>query len=460
MKIYNSLTKEKEHFKPLKENHVSIYACGVTVYDYFHIGNARMMIVFDMIVRYFRFCGFDVTYVQNITDIDDKIIKRAQEQHVNFDVVTAKYIQALYEDQTALGLLPPDQAPRATEFVEKMIVMISQLIEDDYAYLSKNGDILFHIEKFKDYGKLSHRKLEDLQAGSRVEVDEDKKSPLDFVLWKTAKPGEPFWESPWGKGRPGWHIECSVMAEYCLGKQIDIHGGGMDLKFPHHENEIAQTESCTKKPFAQIWMHVGFLQINDEKMSKSLGNFFLAREVLEQYHPEAIRYFMLSAHYRQPINYSLENLSNANLALQRFYLSLRDLEKKAEPMMKTDYEAAFHEAMKDDFNTPEAMSVLFELTREINRLKLVDMEAASTLGALLKKLAGSMGLLQCDPDQFLQGKEEDQVDAEKIEVLIAARDQARAAKNWAEADRIRKILDEMNIVLEDSNQKTLWRHKR
>lgn len=476
MQIYNSLTKQKEIFKPIEENKVRLYSCGVTVYDYFHIGNGRMLIVFDMVVRYLRYRGYEVTYVQNITDIDDKIIKRAQEQNVDYHVITEKYIQALHEDRKALGLLSPDKEPRATEFVDKMINMIERLIEKKYAYVAGNGDVLYSIQQFKEYGKLSHRKIEDLQAGARIEVDEHKHNPLDFVLWKMAKPGEPSWDSPWGKGRPGWHIECSVMAEDCLAEQIDIHGGGMDLKFPHHENEIAQTEACTGKTFAKIWMHNGFLQIDNEKMSKSLGNFFTTREVLQKVSGEELRYFMLSAHYRQPINYAPDSLQNAKEALQRFYLALRDLDvvddyaavassvipaciDVEEEEESSFYEKRFCEAMDDDFNTPEALAVLFELVREINRAKTVDTEEAIRLAKILRKLAGVLGLLQMPAEVFLQERSNQQVDAEKIEKLIAARNHARQKKDWAEADRVRKELDELGVILEDSASGTTWRFK-
>lgn len=456
MQIFNSLSKQKEIFQPHRAGHVLMYACGVTVYDYFHIGNGRMLIVFDMVARYLRYKGYQVRYVQNITDIDDKIIKKAQEQGVSWTEVTAKYIKALEEDRRALGVLEPDQSPKATEFISQMIETIQKLIDKSYAYVASNGDVLYNIKEFKEYGKLSHRKLENLRAGARVEIEEHKRDPLDFVLWKMAKPGEPSWDSPWGKGRPGWHIECSVMAGHCLAEQIDIHGGGMDLKFPHHENEIAQTEACTGKPFAKYWMHNGFLQIDNEKMSKSLGNFFLTRDALQHYSGEQLRFFMLSTHYRQPINYTVENLQQAGDNLTRLYQSLRHLDLP-EATVDSEYERRFQAAMDDDFNTPEAFTVLYDLVREINRHKQADeISEAVKLAAILKKLAGVLGLLERDPEQFFKI---DDIDARVVEELIDKRKQARLNKNWVEADQVRVQLDSLGVVLEDTAQGTTWRKK-
>lgn len=455
--IYNTLSKTKEPFKPLKENQVRMYVCGMTVYDYCHIGHARVMVAFDVVTRWLRHVGYDVTYIRNITDIDDKIIRRANENGEDFTALTARMIDAMHEDEAKLSVLPPNQEPRATDYIDGMHKMIGTLVEKDYAYAPGNGDVYYRVGKFKDYGKLSRKKVEDLRSGARVEVDEAKQDPVDFVLWKGAKAGEPSWKSPWGEGRPGWHIECSVMSTCCLGETFDIHGGGPDLVFPHHENEIAQSEAATGKTYAETWMHAGAVRVDGEKMSKSLGNFFTIREVLEKYPAEVVRYLLVASHYRSPINYSEDNLKEARGALERFYLALKGL-PEVEAMGGDDYVARFTDAMNDDFNTPEACAVLFEMVREINRLKDTDQVAAAGLAAQLKQLASVLGVLQLNPDDFLQGSANNSdVDVAKIEALINARLEARANKNWAESDRIRDELKDMGVIIEDSKGGTTWR---
>lgn len=375
--IHNSLTGKKELFIPIEPGKIRMYVCGMTVYDYCHLGHARVMVVFDAVVRYLRALGYQVTYVRNITDIDDKIIKRAAENHEGIDALTARFIDAMHEDERALGALPPDIEPRATDSIPEIISLTQTLINKSYAYVAANGDVYYDVSRFEHYGELSGKRLEDLRAGSRVEVDEAKDDPLDFVLWKAAKPGEPSWNSPWGPGRPGWHIECSAMSGHCLGDHFDIHGGGMDLKFPHHENEIAQSEGATGHKFVNVWMHNGFVQVNEEKMSKSLGNFFTVREVLKHYTPEIVRYFIIGSHYRGPLTYSTENLDNAKAALERFYMALRSLPSEQEAGIKgqeTEYEQRFSAAMDDDFNTPGALAVMFDLVRDINRVRSEDMQ--------------------------------------------------------------------------------------
>ncbi len=459
LSIYNTLTREKAPFQPINPNQVRLYVCGMTVYDYCHIGHARVMVVFDSVVRYLRHLGYEVTYVRNITDIDDKIIKRAQENGEDINALTERFIAAMHEDADALGVLRPDVEPRATQSLHLIIVMIERLLEQGFAYLSESGDVLYAIEKFTHYGQLSGKNLADLQAGSRVEINENKRNPLDFVLWKSAKPGEPSWASPWGEGRPGWHIECSAMSTHCLGNHFDIHGGGADLQFPHHENEIAQSEAATGEHFVNVWMHNGFVRVNEEKMSKSLGNFFTVREVLKQYAPEVVRYFILTSHYRSPLNYSDQQLDAAHHALGRLYTALRGLPAAQGTYDDPAYSDAFHKAMQDDFNTPEALAVLFEIAREINRLREKLAEEAAELGVELKKLAGILGLLQGDPESFFQATvgDDNSLSAEQIEALIAARNAARQARNWAESDRIRDELQAQGIVLEDGVQGTLWR---
>jgi len=459
LKIYNTLTQQKETFKPLKPGKIGMYVCGMTVYDYCHMGHARTMVAFDVIARYLRAAGYELNYICNITDIDDKIIHRANENNENYSELTARFVQAMQEDMQALNILPPDHQPRATAHIAEMRVMISTLLEQGAAYVGEDGDVYYDVTTFQDYGKLSHRNLAQLQSGIRVEVAEAKKSPLDFVLWKKAKPGEPAWDSPWGKGRPGWHIECSAMSTQCLGAHFDIHGGGSDLIFPHHENEIAQSEASTHQTFANYWLHVGHLQINKEKMSKSLGNFFTIREVLKTHHPEVIRYFIMTSHYRSPLNYTEEALLNARAALERLYLALRGcatvLEKPAE---KTQWETRFHAAMLDDFNTPEALAILFEMTRELNRLKIDNPTQAATLAHILKNLAKTLGLLEAEPDIFLCASSGQQVDVDHIEALIKARNDARAAKEWARADEVRDELQALGVLIEDGKTGTTWRY--
>jgi cysteinyl-tRNA synthetase len=456
LSIYNTLSKVKEPFKPLIDNQVRMYVCGMTVYDFCHIGHARVMVAFDVVTRWLRHRGYDVTYVRNITDIDDKIIRRANENGESFEVLVERMIAAMHEDEGRLSVLRPDQEPRATDHIAGMHAMIQTLIDKGYAYAPGNGDVYYRVGKFVGYGKLSRKKIEDLKIGARIEVDEVKQDPLDFVLWKAAKPGEPSWESPWGKGRPGWHIECSVMSTCCLGETFDIHGGGPDLVFPHHENEIAQSEAATGKQYANAWMHAGAVRVDGEKMSKSLGNFFTIREVLEKYHPEVVRYLLVSSHYRSPINYSEDSLKEAKGALERFYNGLKGL-----PDVPASGGEAFIErfaaAMDDDFNSPEACAVLFEMVREVNRLRDSDVQAAAGLAARLKALASVLGVLQLEPDAFLQAGAEGKVDAAEVEALIAARLQARADKNWAESDRIRDQLTAMGVVLEDGKGGTTWR---
>jgi cysteinyl-tRNA synthetase len=476
LKIYNTLTRQKETFKPRIEGKVGMYVCGMTVYDYCHIGHARVMVVFDTVARYFRHLGYDLTYVRNITDIDDKIIQRAHENGEDFSRLTARFIGAMHEDERALAVLPPDIEPRATQSIDSIVAMIESLLAKGYAYVGSNGDVFYAVEKFKDYGVLSGKKLEDLQAGERVDVDAAKQNPFDFVLWKMAKANEPSWPSPWGQGRPGWHIECSAMSTCCLGNHFDIHGGGMDLQFPHHENEIAQSEGATGEKFVNLWMHNGFVRVNEEKMSKSLGNFFTVREVLKQYRPEIIRFFILSSHYRSPLNYSDEQLNEAAAALNRLYTALRGVGVPDVPVL-ADYQGRFEQAMDDDFNTPVAVSVLFDLARELNRNKSSDPERAGKLAASLKKLGGLLGVLQSDPEEWLQagnvvvksqaanlemtGHAPTPVIGptnEDIERLIDVRLNAKKTKNWALADQIRNQLKEQGIILEDApNGTTSWR---
>lgn len=475
LQIFNSLTRQKEAFQPIVPGQVRMYVCGMTVYDYCHVGHARVMVVFDVVVRWLKASGFEVTYVRNITDIDDKIIRRAQDNGEHFSDLTARFIQAMHEDLAALDILPPTYEPRATAAMADMIAMIQTLIDKGFAYVGVNGDVYYAVSRFAPYGKLANKKLEDLRAGARIEVEEAKKDPLDFVLWKSAKPHEPGWDSPWGQGRPGWHIECSAMSTRCLGEHFDIHGGGMDLKFPHHENEIAQSEAASGHRYVNVWMHNGFVQVNEEKMSKSLGNFFTVRDVLRRYQPEVVRLFILSSHYRGPLNYADENLQHAKASLNRLYTALRSL-----PVVdcSTDelWLSRFQRAMDDDFNTPEALAVLFDLAREINRLRLDDQETAARLGSCLRYLGGLLGLLQSDPEIFLkglsvagvQGPSETLTDdtvvsflplmsENDIEKLLAQRTTARQSRNWAEADRIRDVLQAAGIALEDTPNGTIWR---
>lgn len=459
LRIYNSLTQQKEEFKPLKPNTVGLYVCGLTVYDYCHIGHARIFVVFDAITRYLRASGFTVKYVRNITDIDDKIINRAQENNEDYQSLTDRFIDLTHEDEKKLGVLSPDIEPRATKHIPQIIDMITALIKKGFAYVGENGDVYYDINKFKNYGELAHQDLENLRSGARVEVSEAKRDPLDFVLWKKAKSGEPSWESPWGHGRPGWHIECSAMAAHYLGSHFDLHGGGMDLQFPHHQNEIAQAEAALGTKFVNYWMHLGLIQVEQKKMSKSLGNFFVLREALKKYQPEAIRYFMLASHYRSPLNYSEENLLSAKAALQRLYNSLRDLEIEPAALLRQEFVYKFNSAMDDDFNTPEAIAVLFEIVTELNlaREKKLSNEITQ-LAATLKHLGGILGLLQSDPEVFLKA-DVSQDFQRKIEEIISLRTRARQEKNWTEADRLRQQLLELNVELEDAASGTKWRIK-
>ncbi|RZA24541.1 MAG: cysteine--tRNA ligase [Proteobacteria bacterium] len=456
LNIYNTLSKSKEVFTPLDGNKVRMYVCGMTVYDYCHLGHGRSMVAFDLVTRWLRYSGYELTYVRNITDIDDKIINRARDNGESFDALTARMIDAMHEDEARLNILKPDQEPRATDHIPGMLAMIQTLIDKGYAYAPGNGDVYYRVGKFQGYGKLSRKKIEDLRIGARIEVEEAKQDPLDFVLWKGVKPGEPSWESPWGSGRPGWHIECSVMSTCCLGDTFDIHGGGNDLEFPHHENEIAQSEAATGKPYAKAWLHCGMIRINGEKMSKSLNNFFTIRDVLEKYQPEVVRYLLVSSHYRSSINYSEDSLKEAKGALERFYHALKGLPKVAAAGGEAFVER-FANAMNDDFGTPEACAVLFDLVREINRLRDTDVDAAAGLAGRLRELGGLLGVLQLDSDEFLQAGAAGRVDAAQVDTLIAARLAARANKDWAESDRIRDELTAMGVVLEDSKGVTTWR---
>ena len=460
LSIYNSLTGKKENFQPLEPGKIRIYVCGMTVYDYCHMGHARVMVVFDMVVRYLRYRGFDVTYIRNITDIDDKIINRARENNESIADITNRFIQAMHEDETALGILPPDQEPRATQHIDKIVKMIEALIDNGFAYIASNKDVFFDVSKFPSYGKLSGKQIDELRSGARVEIQEAKDDPLDFVLWKVAKPNEPSWDSPWGPGRPGWHIECSAMSTHCLGNHFDIHGGGMDLQFPHHENEIAQSEGATGETFVNLWMHNGFVRVNDEKMSKSLNNFFTVREVLKQYRPEEIRFFILSSHYRSPLNYSVENLGEARAALVRLYTALRDVDPR-DAEIDTGFAEQFNAVMDDDFNSPRAIAVMHDIAHEINRLDKATARARS-LAATLKTYGGVFGLLQESPVAYLQsqpGIVDGTLASDEIEELISQRNEARKGGNYKEADRIRELLTDKGISLEDTSQGTIWRRK-
>lgn len=450
--IYNSLSRTKEPFIPLHPGKIGMYVCGITVYDHCHLGHARSMVCFDVIVRFLRSQGYDVNYVRNITDIDDKIIVRAHEQGVSVNELTTRYIEAMNTDAMALKILPPNLEPRATEHIASIIQLIQRLIQHDFAYVSDNGDVCYQVEKFDDYGKLSNKDIDALVSGARIDVVKEKRSPLDFVLWKMAKPGEPSWPSPWGDGRPGWHIECSAMAMDKLGEQFDIHGGGLDLQFPHHENEIAQSEAASGKPFANYWIHVGMLQINNEKMAKSTGNFFTIADVLKTFHPEVIRYFLLSSHYRSPLNYSEDNIQLASRALMRLYQAIKDMPQVSNEREGIDEQwlERYNDAMKDDFNTPIALSVLFELSHEINKTK------SEKLVQTLKYLAGTLGLLQENVDSFFQSGV-DHKEIAMIEQLIEDRLNARRQKEWQKADEIRKTLLDKGVVLEDGPDGTVWR---
>ncbi|MGJ7456209.1 cysteine--tRNA ligase [Halomonas sp. RA08-2] len=456
MQIYNTLTRRKEIFTPIESGRVRMYVCGMTVYDYCHLGHARVMVAFDVITRYLRYRGYDVTYVRNVTDIDDKILRRAEENGESIASLTERMIEAMHEDEARLSVLPPDREPRATRHVDDILSMIETLIAKGYAYAADNGDVYYRVRRFEGYGKLNNRDLDEMRSGARVEVDEHKEDPLDFVLWKAAKPGEASWPSPWGEGRPGWHIECSAMSKCCLGDTFDIHGGGPDLTFPHHENEIAQSEAANGKPFVNAWMHAGAVRVNHEKMSKSLGNFFTIREVLEHHDPEVVRYLLLASHYRSAINYAPESLLEARKSLERFYNSLERLALE-EGTIDDRFESRFVAAMDDDFNTPEALSVLFDLARELNRARKESPEQAPALAAELRRLGGILGLLQQDPASFLKaGASELPLSEEEIQAKIDARAAAKKARDFAAADGLRDELAALGIILKDAREGTTW----
>ncbi|OGT58697.1 MAG: cysteine--tRNA ligase [Gammaproteobacteria bacterium RIFCSPHIGHO2_12_FULL_42_10] len=454
LKIYNTLTQSKETFQSIHSGQIGFYVCGVTVYDYCHIGHARTYTSADVMVRYLRARGWQVRYVRNITDIDDKIIKRAAEKNEACVTLTDRFTKAMHDDFDALFLTPPDDEPRATDYIPQMIQLIQTLLEKEHAYQASNGDIYFDVRRFPQYGALSHHDLSQLESGIRVEVADVKRDPLDFVLWKSEKPGEPFFESPFGRGRPGWHIECSAMSMSLLGNHFDIHAGGRDLIFPHHENEIAQSECCSNETFANTWVHVGFLQMDKEKMSKSLGNTVTIRDVLQRHTPEVVRYFLLASHYRSPLVYTEDVLHQAKQALTRLYTALRFL-PDATRLENSIFEKQFQEAMDDDFNVPVALSVLFELSHELQRVRHQDLQLAASHGALLKYLAAMLGLLQIEPEVFFQFDSGE--DLEEIESLIAARNLARLNKKWAKADEIRDQLLAMGIAIEDQAAGTSWR---
>jgi cysteinyl-tRNA synthetase len=462
LKIHNSLTGEKEEFKPLRADEVRMYVCGMTVYDHIHVGHARMLTVFDLVQRYLRSRGYKVTYVRNITDIDDKIIQRAAANGEDWRELARRFTLSMHEDCVTLGLQVPDLEPRATDFIAPIIAMTQTLIDKGYAYLAGNGDVMYAVRKFPHYGQLSGKRIDDLRAGSRVQIEESKLDPLDFVLWKQAKPGEPFWDSPWGSGRPGWHIECSAMSTSLLGTYFDLHGGGMDLKFPHHENEIAQSCAACDAPFVHIWMHNGFVRVNDEKMSKSVGNFFTVREVLKTLRdPEVLRFFLLSSHYRGPINYSETQLLQADETLLGFYRALQDADAAPEAgELSMETLSRFTAAMDDDFNTPEALAVMQAVARDLNNAKAAGRRGESaTLAATLRGMGQVLGLLQQPPGHYLKrGVGTTSLSDMEIEALLESRRTARAAKNFAESDRIRNLLTAAGILLEDKPDRTTgWR---
>ncbi|OAT22121.1 cysteinyl-tRNA synthetase [Buttiauxella noackiae ATCC 51607] len=461
LKIFNTMSRQKEEFKPIHAPDVGMYVCGITVYDLCHIGHGRTFVAFDVVARYLRYLGYNLKYVRNITDIDDKIIKRANENGEDFVALVDRMVAEMHTDFDALNILRPDSEPRATKHIPDIIEIVEQLIERNHAYVASNGDVMFSVESDADYGKLSRQDLEQLQAGARVEVEANvKRNPMDFVLWKMSKPGEPSWSSPWGEGRPGWHIECSAMNCKQLGNHFDIHGGGSDLMFPHHENEIAQSTCAHGGEYVNTWMHSGMVMVDREKMSKSLGNFFTVRDVLKYYDAETIRYFLMSGHYRSQLNYSEENLKQARTSLERLYTALRGTDANAQPAGGEAFEARFREAMDDDFNTPEAYSVLFDMAREVNRLKTEDLAAANGLAAALRQLSAVLGLLEQEPEVFLQSSvQADDGEVAEIEALIKQRNDARQSKDWALADQARDRLNEMGIVLEDGPQGTTWRRK-
>lgn len=481
LRVYNTLTQKKEEFIPLQKGKVGMYACGVTVYDLCHIGHARSAVVFDVIYRYLLYRGYEVTYVRNFTDIDDKIIKRAQQEGVTAEEIAARYIREFYVDMGALGLLPPTVEPKATEHIQEMISLIERLVDKKHAY-QVGGDVYYAVESFPDYGKLSKRSLDEMRAGARVEVDERKKNPLDFALWKAAKPGEPSWNSPWGKGRPGWHIECSAMSQKYLGDTLDIHGGGKDLIFPHHENEIAQSEGATGKTFVRYWLHNGFVNIEKEKMSKSLGNILTIKEILRSYHPEAVRLFLLSRHYRSPIDYSAEGMQEAQKNLIRFYQTLAGIDEAMQKTGEEQKKAAtpnattskkinafirgFEQAMDEDFNTAAALAYIFELSHELNKILQAPVADAGEIlrqGKEAFSIAGKvLGIFQQDPRAFLEQEQQRKaqkitIPTEEIESLISQRNEARSKKDWKRADEIRNYLSSQGIILEDTPMGTIWR---
>ena len=459
MHIYNTLTRRKEPFTPLVAGKVSMYVCGMTVYDYCHLGHARVMVAFDVITRYLRERGYDVNYVRNITDIDDKILKRADENGESITALTERMIDAMHEDEARLFVLPPNHEPKATSHIGDIVAMIETLIEKGFAYAADNGDVYYRVRKFADYGKLNNRQLDDMRSGARVEVDIHKEDPLDFVLWKAAKQGEASWASPWGNGRPGWHIECSAMSTCCLGDTFDIHGGGPDLTFPHHENEIAQSEAATGKTYVNTWMHAGAVRVNQEKMSKSLGNFFTIRDVLAEHDPEVVRFLLVASHYRSAINYSVDSLTEARKSLTRLYTALEGVDIDSTTRSETSaYRQRFTHVMDDDFNTPEALAVLFEMAREVNRSKQESPEQAPKLAAELKHLGAILGLLQQAPQTFLQGTQQQgmPLSESEIEAKITQRIEAKANKDFASADAIRDELAALGIILKDSREGTSW----
>jgi cysteinyl-tRNA synthetase len=463
LQIYNTMTRQKEIFKPIHPGKISMYVCGITVYDYCHIGHARASIAFDVVVRFLRSQGWDVNYVHNITDIDDKIIKRAAENGEHYTELTKRFIDYMHEDEDSLGIARPSVEPRATEFIDEIISLNQTLIDKGHAYAASNGDVYYRVTSFKDYGKLTNKNVDELLAGARIEVDEVKEDARDFVLWKAAKPGEPSWESPWGQGRPGWHIECSAMSKKCCGDTFDIHGGGPDLPFPHHENEIAQSEAANGCKYVNYWMHAGAVRVDGEKMSKSLGNFFTIRDVLAKYHAEVVRFLLISSHYRSPINYAEDNLVEARAGLERFYGALRGYAEVAPlsfaDMQDSAYYKAFVDAMNDDFNTRVALAGMYDLVRDLNNAKN-DQVLARNLVGQLKAFGLILGIFKEDPETFLQSGGGDVIAAEEVERLIEERIQAKADKNYGRADEIRKFLLDQKVVLEDvKGGGTLWRRE-
>lgn len=465
LQIYNTLAGKKEVFTPINPGKINMYVCGMTVYDYCHLGHARVLVAFDVIVRYLESQGYDVNYVRNITDIDDKILVRANENGEPYDALTKRFIEFMHEDEAQLGVQRPTQEPRATAFIDEIIAMVSTLIEKDFAYAASNGDVYYRVKAFDNYGKLSKKNPDELLAGARIEVDDVKEDPRDFALWKSAKAGEVSWNSPWGEGRPGWHIECSAMSTCCLGNSFDIHGGGPDLRFPHHENEIAQSEAATGEKYANTWMHAGAVRVDGEKMSKSLGNFFTIREILAKYQPEVVRFVLLSSHYRSSINYSEDTLKEAKTKLDRFYQALKEFADvgpaSGDALNDSEYYQRFTQAMDDDFNTPEAIAVLFDLVRALNSES--DAAVQAEMAAVLKALGKVLGVLQLDPVEYLQFSADEDLSADDIEGFIAQRNQAKADKDFALADKIRDDLKEQGIILEDARDKetkqvvTTWR---